>query len=52
VVVLQDMLGGRLGRALDERRPPVVSEVDHLVVRALETHLERRLRSLNALHRG
>jgi len=52
VVVLQDMLGGRLGSALNERRPQVVSEVDHLVVRALETHLERRLRSVNALHRG
>ncbi len=52
VAVLQDILGGRLGSALNERRPPVVSEVDHLVVRALETHLERRLRSVNALHQG
>ena len=52
VVVLQDMLGGRLGTALNETRAPVVSEVDHLVVRALEHHLERRLRSVNALHRA
>jgi DNA repair protein RecO (recombination protein O) len=52
VAVLQDILGGRLGSALNERRSPVVSEVDHLVVRALETHLERRLRSVNALHQG
>ena len=52
VVVLQDMLGGRLGAALAETRGPVVSEVDHLVVRALEHHLERRLRSVNALHRA
>jgi len=52
VVVLQDMLGGRLGAALAETRGPVVSEVDHLVVRALEHHLERRLRSVSALHRA
>ena len=52
VVVLQDMLGGRLGTALNETRAPVVSEVDHLVVRVLEHHLERRLRSVNALHRA
>jgi DNA repair protein RecO (recombination protein O) len=52
VAVLQDMLGGRLGAALSETRPAVVSEVDHLVLRALEHHLERRLRSVSALHRG
>ena len=51
VVVLQDMLGGRLGIALNETRGPVVSEVDQLVVRAVEHHLERRLRSVSALHR-
>jgi DNA repair protein RecO (recombination protein O) len=50
VVVLRDMLGGRLGAALGETRGPVVSEVDHLVVRAFEHHLERRLRSVSALH--
>jgi DNA repair protein RecO (recombination protein O) len=52
VVVLQDMLGGRLGAALNESRPPVVSEVDHLVVRAFEHQLERRLRSVGTLHRA
>jgi hypothetical protein len=46
------MLGGRLGSALDETRPPLVSEVDHLVVRAFEQHIERRLRSVTTLHRG
>jgi len=51
VAVLQDVLGGRLGTALNERRPPVVSEVDHLAIRAVEHHLERRLRSVSALHR-
>jgi hypothetical protein len=52
VGVLQAMLGGRLGSALDETRPPLVSEVDHLVVRAFEQHIERRLRSVTTLHRG
>ncbi|HZA00266.1 MAG TPA: DNA repair protein RecO [Acidimicrobiales bacterium] len=52
VRVLQDVLGGRLGAALTETRAPVVSEVDHLATRALEHHLERRLRSVTALHRG
>jgi DNA repair protein RecO (recombination protein O) len=51
VDVLQHALGGRLGAALNETRGPVVSEVDHLVVRAVEHHLERRLRSVTALHR-
>lgn len=51
VGVLQDMLGGRLGQALNESRGPVVSEVDQLVVRVFEHHLERRLRSVSALHR-
>jgi DNA repair protein RecO (recombination protein O) len=51
VAVLQAMLGGRLGTALNETRAPVVSEVDHLATRALEHHLERRLRSVTALHR-
>jgi DNA repair protein RecO (recombination protein O) len=50
VAVLRDMLGGRLGAALGETRPPVVSEVDRLVVMAFEHQLERRLRSVSALH--
>jgi DNA repair protein RecO (recombination protein O) len=52
VAVLQDVLGGRLGAALGETRPPVVSEVDHLAVRALEHHLERRLRSVGTMDRA
>jgi DNA repair protein RecO (recombination protein O) len=52
VLVLQHMLGGRLSAALDETRPPVVSEVDHLVVRAFEHHVERRLRSVGTFDRG
>ena len=50
VAVLQDILGGRLAAALDETRGPVVSEVDHLAVRAFEHHVERRLRSVSTLH--
>ena len=52
VELLQHMLGGRLGTALNETRATVVSELDHLAVRALEHHLERRLRSVTALHRA
>ena len=52
VAVLQAVLGGRLGAALTETRGPVVSEVDHLVVRVFEHHAERRLKSVSALHRG
>jgi DNA repair protein RecO (recombination protein O) len=50
VAVLRDILGGRLGAALGETRAPVVSEVDRLVVMAFEHQLERRLRSVSALH--
>jgi hypothetical protein len=52
VEVLQQVLGGRLGTALKETRAPVVSEVDHLATQALEHQLERRLRSITALHRA
>jgi DNA repair protein RecO (recombination protein O) len=51
VTVLQDILGGRLGSALNHAHGPVVAEVDHLAIRALEHHIERRLRSVTALHR-
>lgn len=52
VAVVQAMLGGRLSDALEETRPAVVSEVDHLVVRAFEHHVERRLRSVTTFDRG
>lgn len=51
VTTLRLILGGRLATALDETRPPVVAEVEQLTTRALEHHLERRLRSATALHR-
>ena len=52
VVVLQDMLGGRLAAALNETGHRWCPEVDHLVVRAFEHQLERRLRSVGTLDRG
>jgi DNA repair protein RecO (recombination protein O) len=52
VLVLQRILGGQLGDALNEPVSPVTSEVDHLATKALEHHLERRLRSVATLHRA
>jgi DNA repair protein RecO (recombination protein O) len=52
VGVLQRILGGHLGDALNEPLSPVTAEVDHLVVKALEHHLERKLRSIATLHRA
>jgi DNA repair protein RecO (recombination protein O) len=44
--LLHDILGGRLGAALSVERSAGTSEVGHLAVRAMEHHLERRLRSI------
>jgi DNA repair protein RecO (recombination protein O) len=52
VAILQQILGGQLGTALNEPLSPVTAEIDHLVIRALEHHLERRLRSVATLHRS
>jgi DNA repair protein RecO (recombination protein O) len=52
VGVLQQILGGQLGSALNEPLSPVTAEIDHLAVKALEHHLERRLRSVATLHRA
>jgi DNA repair protein RecO (recombination protein O) len=52
VAVLQEVLGGRLNEALQRPASPVTAEVDHLAVKALEHHLERRLRSVSTLHRS
>lgn len=49
--LLQDILGGRLGAALDEAPSAATREVDHLATRTLEHHLERRLRSISLLDR-
>ncbi len=50
--LLNDILGGRLSDALNEPPSPATTEVDHLATRALEHHLERRLRSVAILDRG
>ena len=52
LVLLNDILGGRLGSALNEPSSAATAEVDHLATRALEHHLERRLRSVAILDHG
>ena len=52
VTLLQLILGGRLGAALATPPGPAATEVDHLATRAMEHHLERRLRSVGLLDRG
>jgi DNA repair protein RecO (recombination protein O) len=52
LVALRDILGGRLTQALDIERSAATEEVDHLAVRAMEHHIERRLRSVGLLDRG
>ena len=49
VVLLQQILGGRLNEALAAPPSPAVHEIDHLATRAVEHHLERRLRSVTVL---
>lgn len=50
--LLNDILGGRLSQALNEPASAATTEVDHLATRALEHHLERRLRSVAILDHG
>ncbi|MCU0267897.1 MAG: DNA repair protein RecO [Acidimicrobiales bacterium] len=45
LALLRRILGGQLGAALGEAASPATHEVDHLATRAMEHHLERRLRS-------
>ena len=52
LALLNDILHGRLGSALNEPRSPATIEVEHLAVRSLEHHLERRLRSIAVLDHG
>lgn len=47
--LLRRILGGGLATALGEPPSPATHEVDHLATRALEHHLERRLRSVGVL---
>ncbi len=50
--LLRRILGGQLGAALNEGTSPGTVELDHLALRAMEHHLERRLRSVGLLDRG
>jgi recombinational DNA repair protein (RecF pathway) len=51
VELLQQILGGRLNEALAAEPSVASREVDHLATRAVEHHLERRLRSVTVLDR-
>ena len=50
--ILRRILGGGLAQVLEEQPGPATREVEHLAVRSLEGHLERRLRSLGVLDRA
>ena len=52
VDLLRRILGGQLGAALNEPASATTSEVEHLATRAMEHHLERRLKSLTLLDRA
>ena len=52
LVMLRRALGGDLAGVLREPPSRATAEVDRLATRALEHHLERRLRSVAALDRG
>jgi DNA repair protein RecO (recombination protein O) len=47
--LIRRILGGDLARVLDEPAGAATNEVDHLASKALEHHLERRLRTLRLL---
>lgn len=49
VELLQQILCGQLGQALEAPPSPATHEVDHLATRVMEHHLERRLRSVGLL---
>ncbi|HEY6531709.1 MAG TPA: DNA repair protein RecO, partial [Acidimicrobiales bacterium] len=49
VELLQGILGGRLNEALSVPPSPATHEIDHLATRAVEHHIERRLRSVTVL---
>ncbi len=52
VGLLRQILGGALAAALDAPASPASAEVEHLATRAMEHHLERRLRSVGLLDKG
>lgn len=52
LALMQQILGGRLGEALDAPDSAATHEVEVLATRALEHHLERRLRSFGVLEQA
>jgi DNA repair protein RecO (recombination protein O) len=50
--LLQAILGGRIAAALAQPLTPASVDVEHLATRAMEHHLERRLRSVGVLDSG
>lgn len=50
--LLRLVMGGHVGAALALPPSPATAEVDHLATRAVEHHLERRLRSVRLLDRA
>ena len=52
LALIRRILGGGLADVLNEPASQATHEVEHLASRAMEAHLERRLRSLHVLDRG
>ena len=52
LALLRRILGGELAAALNEPASDATVEIDALATRAMEHHLERRLRSIHLLDRG
>ena len=49
--LIRRILGGALAQALESEDSPVVNEVNALARRAMEFHLERRLKSIGVFDR-
>jgi len=52
LAIMQQIFGGQLGAALNLPASSATHEVEHLATRALEHHLERRLKSVTLLDRA
>lgn len=51
LTIMRDILGGRMNDALVLEESPAVIEVNSVAMEAMETHLERRLKSLGVFDR-
>lgn len=52
LALMQQILGGQLGTALNEPVSQATHEVEHLATEAMEHHLERRLKSVTLIDLG